>query len=143
MIPIQGTNVEERCVKADRWSPSNETSIVRNCDSILAIGYILISPISFLDKPSRKIVQRSYFYSLPLCKEGWGRWSPISLHGRCCILILHPVQKKRAVTYLESSILKLLTWKIYPAMHLELQVLPCIASGHFIANSATKWLFVE
>lgn len=93
LIPIQGTNVEERCGKADRWSPSNETSIVRNCDSILAIGYILISPIFFLDKPSRKIVQRSYFYSLPLCKEGWERWSPISLHGRCCILILHPVQK--------------------------------------------------
>lgn len=63
-------------------------------------------------------------------------WAVLYLNIASC-------SEKLAVTYLESSILKLLSWKIYPAMHLELQVLPCIASGHFIANSATKWLFVE
>lgn len=96
------TNVEERCVKADRRLPSNETNIIRNYGLILARGYVLIFLIIYVDTPSRKIWQQLYFHSLPLCRGGWGRWSPISLHGLCCISIWHPIQKNELLLTLKG-----------------------------------------
>lgn len=64
------TKVEVRCVKTDRRLPNNKTSIVRKDDLILARGYVLISRIIHMDTPSENILQQSYFYILPLCKEG-------------------------------------------------------------------------
>lgn len=109
----------------------------------LAIGYILISPIFFSGQTYSWDCATFMFLQLTsvqrrlrAVKSHLFAWAVLYLNIASC-------SEKWAVTYLESSILKLLTWKIYPAMHLELQVLPYIASGHFIANSATKWLFVE
>lgn len=67
------TNAEERCVKADRRLRSNETSIVRSYDLVLAKGYLLISPIIWTHLVVKFGNGRIFFYSLPLCKEGSGR----------------------------------------------------------------------